>query len=290
MTFGISGSALHWLRSYILDRFQVVVVNSISSTPQRLNFGVPQGSLLGPLLFVLYTQPVSRIVRQSGSDPHKFSDDTKLFSFALPADFGTLMKQRRVSNMSRLGWSLTNLNSAMTKLRRWLSLLALRQFVCYNEHLENCGSPIPFQPKVKSLGVVLNSSPTTSDHISSVCHSAYLELRRISVIRPFLTTSATATLVCSRVLFRTDYCNSPLAGIISDQMARLERMQNDSARLIFNADITPLASHQTAHWIQTGFPLLWWYLAPLPLTRSPLVHFPQIPSIIFWQTALCPMC
>ena len=135
--------------------------------------------------------------------------------------------------MSRLGWSLTNLNSAMTKLRRWLSLLALRQLVCYNGHLEIGGSPIPFQPKVKSLGVVLNSSITTSDHISSVCRSAYLELRRICVIRPFLTTSATATLVCSRVLSRTDYCNSLMAGIISDQMAPLQRMQNDSARLIF---------------------------------------------------------
>ena len=73
MTFGISGSALLWLRSYIRDRFQVVVVNSISSTPQRLDFGVPQGSVLGPLLFVLYTQPISRTaVHQSGSDLHVF--------------------------------------------------------------------------------------------------------------------------------------------------------------------------------------------------------------------------
>ena len=137
------------------------------------------------------------------------------------------------------------------KLRRWLSLLALRQFVCYNEHLEIGGSPIPFQHKVKSLEAVLNSNLTTSHHISSVCRSAYLELRRISVIRPFLTTSATATLVCSRVLSRTDYCNSLLAGIISDQMARLQRMQNDSARLIFRKKrsehvIPMLISH---HWL-----------------------------------------
>ena len=60
---------------------------------------------------------VSHIVRQSGSDLHKFSDDTQLFSFALSADFGTLTKQRCVSNMSRLGWSVTNLNSTVTKLR-----------------------------------------------------------------------------------------------------------------------------------------------------------------------------
>ena len=105
--------------------------------------------------------------------------------------------------------------------------------VCYSEHLNIGGSPIPFQPKVKSLGVVLDSSLTISHHISSVCRSAYLELRKISAIRPFFTTSAIATLVCSRVLSRIDYCNSLLAGITSDQIARLQRILNNSARLIF---------------------------------------------------------
>ena len=61
-SFGISGLALRWLRSYILAILQVVEVNSISSTSQRLDFGVPQGSVLGPLLFVLNKQPISRIV------------------------------------------------------------------------------------------------------------------------------------------------------------------------------------------------------------------------------------
>ena len=61
-SFGISGLALRWLRSYILAIFQVVDLNSISSTSQRLDFGVPQGSLLGPLFFVLCKQPISRIV------------------------------------------------------------------------------------------------------------------------------------------------------------------------------------------------------------------------------------
>ena len=90
-----------------------------------------------------------------------------------------------------------------------------------------------------------------SHHISSVCRSAYLELRRISAIRPFLTTSATATLVCSRVLSRIDYCNSLLAGITSDQIARLQRILNNSARLIFrkkrSEHVTPMLI--SLHWI-----------------------------------------
>ena len=118
--------------------------------------------------------------------------------------------------------------------------------VSYSEHLEIGGSPIPFQPKVKSLRVVLDSS-----HISSVCRSAYLELRRISAIRPFLTTNATATLVCSRVLFRIDYCNSLLAGITSVQIARLQRILNNSTRLIFrkkrSEHVTPMLI--PVHWL-----------------------------------------
>ena len=106
-----------------------------------------------------------------------------------------------------------------------------RTSVCYSEHLEIGGSPIPFQRKVKSLGVVLDSSLTMSHHISSVCHSAYLELHRTNAIRPFLTTSVITTLVCSRVLSRIDYCNSLLASITSDRPTSKNTEQLSSADL-----------------------------------------------------------
>ena len=90
-----------------------------------------------------------------------------------------------------------------------------------------------------------------SHHISSVCRSAYLEMRRISTIRPFLTTSATATLVCSWVLSWIDYCNSVLAGITSNQIARLQRILDNSARLIFrkkrSEHVTPMLI--SLHWL-----------------------------------------
>ena len=128
---------------------------------------------------------------------------------------------------------------------------SLQNSVSCDEHLEIGDSLIPFQPKVKSLGVVLDSSLTRCNHISSVCRSAYLELCRISTIRPFLTTSATATLVCSRVLSRIDYCNSLLTGITSDQIAGLQRIQNNSARLIFHKrrseHVTPMLI--SLHWL-----------------------------------------
>ena len=96
-----------------------------------------------------------------------------------------------------------------------------RTSVYCNEHLGVGGSLIPLfsVQGLKVWEVVLDSSLTMPDHISSVCRSVCLELGRISAVRPFCSTSATATLVCSRVLSRIDYCNSLLAGITSDQTA-----------------------------------------------------------------------
>ena len=144
--------------------------------------------------------------------------------------------------MTRLEWIPTNSNDDKTEAL--VVGTRSRVNVPRNEHLEVRGSLIPFQPKVKSLGVILNSSLTMSHHISSVCRSAFLELRRVSANRPFLTTGATATLVCSQVLSRIDYWNSLPAGITSDQVTRLQRIQNNSARLIFckerSEHVTPM--------------------------------------------------
>ena len=60
--FGIHSTVLQWFRSYLLDRNQCVVVNNSASSSSPVVFGVPQGSVLGPVLFVLYATPLSDII------------------------------------------------------------------------------------------------------------------------------------------------------------------------------------------------------------------------------------
>ena len=117
--------------------------------------------------------------------------------------------------------------------------------------LEISGNSIPISPSVRSLGVTLDQNLNFQQHISNICKSTYLELRRISSVRSFLSVDATKTLVCAFVLSRIDYCNSLLAGLPKYQLDRLQRIQNNAARLILRSSksehVTPLL--RSLHWL-----------------------------------------
>eukprot|EP00745_Piridium_sociabile_P021648 TRINITY_DN3338_c0_g1_i9.p2 TRINITY_DN3338_c0_g1~~TRINITY_DN3338_c0_g1_i9.p2 ORF type:complete len:217 (-),score=18.29 TRINITY_DN3338_c0_g1_i9:50-700(-) len=113
------------------------------------------------------------------------------------------------------------------------------------------GIDIPFSHKVRNLGVMLDSSLTMENHINAVCKSVFLELRRISYIRKYLSVTATKTLMSAFVLSRLDYCNSLLVGLPDVKLERLQRAQNNAARLVFRKrkrdHVTPLL--KLLHWL-----------------------------------------
>ena len=77
--YGISGTALHWLRSYLSNRYQSVAINGSSSDSRSPQYGVPQGSVLGPLLFTLYTAPLGDIIRNHGMNFMLYADGTQIY-------------------------------------------------------------------------------------------------------------------------------------------------------------------------------------------------------------------
>ena len=78
-SFGITGKALSWFSSYLSDRFQHVVIDNERSNKFDLEFGVPQGSCLGPLLFSIYTSKLFDIVGHHLPNVHCYADDTQLY-------------------------------------------------------------------------------------------------------------------------------------------------------------------------------------------------------------------
>ena len=98
------------------------------------------------------------------------------------------------------------------------------------------GNSVPFKMSVKYLGVLLVQTLSMRQHIDSVCRASFLELRRAATIRPYLSKSATAKLVTAMIISRLDYCNSVFAGLPADQVARLQRIQNNAARLVMKKE------------------------------------------------------
>ena len=95
--FGISGTAQSWFKSYLEDRSQKVHLHGSSSASPSLRFGVPQGSVLGPILFTIYTIPLGQICRRHGVQYQIYSNDTQLYLSCKVGDAVDLLEaQRRI--------------------------------------------------------------------------------------------------------------------------------------------------------------------------------------------------
>ena len=102
--FGISGTALSWFKSYMFDRKQFVSVNNCCSDPVNHEYGVPQGSVLGPVLFVMYTRPLLSVIDRQCMSNQSFVDDTQIYNSIPPSQIGSIVQNITAFPVSRYGW------------------------------------------------------------------------------------------------------------------------------------------------------------------------------------------
>ena len=93
--------------------------------------------------------------------------------------------------------------------------------------------PIEFSELVQNLGVFLDESLSVEMQVNQLCKVLYFQLRTISKIRSFLTVNAAKTLAVAFILSHLDYCNSLLTGLPDHKLAKLQRIHNNAARLVF---------------------------------------------------------
>ncbi|KAI0209869.1 hypothetical protein LSAT2_005463 [Lamellibrachia satsuma] len=198
--------------------------------------GVPQGSVLGPVMFTLYTTPLQRIFKRHGIKYHKYADDIQLYASYNPATSGNQVKTlRRLENCIGearrwMALRMLKLNDEKTKMMLFTSKHHLRMYGgCSLTIGDDTVSP---SDHIRNLGVHMDQHLTMTDHVTAVCAACNYHLYRLSSIRHYLTTEAAKSAVNALVTSRLDYCNSLLHNIPLSQTARLQCVQNNAARLI----------------------------------------------------------
>ena len=249
---GIKGIALQWFRSYLTDRTMSVSLEGFESPPAPLPFGVPQGSVLGPLLFSLYLLPLGSILRKHGISFHLYADDAQIYVPLKKRDCQTTLP----------------LLPCLEEIKAWLAL----NFLCFNEKKTEvmifgpsglCESP-PFdlgplthyvRPVVCNLGFKIDSEFKLEHQVRAVVKTSFFQLRRLAEVKPFLSLKNFEIVIHAFITSRLDYCNSLYLGANQSTLSRLQLVQNAAARLLTctrkHEHITPVLA--SLHWLPVHF-------------------------------------
>ena len=252
---GISGTAQFWFKSYLGDRSQKVHLHESSSASSSLRFGVPQGSVLGPILFTIYTIPLGEICRRHGVQYHLYADDIQLYvSFKVGDAVDLLEAQRRIEMciVEIKAWMVMfMLNDDKTEL----VIIAPPYFLHPNKvplssvQVGNSGISTCARKCARNIGVMFDHHMDMTRQITKMCQAAWFQLRNIRSVRSSLTKETILRLVCSLVMPRLDYGNISLYGISEGLLDKLQKAQNAAARLVVKCLRSDHITLRDLHWL-----------------------------------------
>jgi len=224
---GIGGKILKWIKSFLLNRSQCVIANGFSSEPSHVRSGVPQGSVIGPLLFLILIGDIDAELHNSFLS--SFADDTRASKGVanlrdislLQTDLDGIYQWAQDNNMT--------FNSKKLELLRYGNNSTLK---AESSYISPDGSLIPEKAHVKDLGVMMSNTGTFSEHINTVCQKARDMCSWI--LRTFKSRSPEVmkTLWKSLVLPILDYCSQLWCPIRAGQIQQLEEIQQSFTRKI----------------------------------------------------------
>ena len=239
--YGVQGSAISWFHSYLTNRYQYVEINDSKSNPRLLKTGVPQGSVLGPLLFLIYMNDVP--------------NSSSILKFILFADDTSLLDTINLSISPNGNFNNERLNCELIKIYDWLAVNRLSlnvsktKFMVFHhtnkvlpQNLEIKINNIPVE-RVKEfcfLGLTINENLTWKTHIQKISNKVMKHSGILNKLKHYLPQNILRTLYCSLIQSQLTYCIL----VWGFDCGRIVKVQKKSIRIItcskFGAHTEPL--------------------------------------------------
>ena len=229
--YGVRGNVLKWFYSYLDNRVQYVSVNNISSAIKHIPVGIPQGSVLGPLLFLLYVNDIQFASNILNSII--FADDTNLFASGDNIDVLCTTVNEELKNID--AWFVANKLKLNIDKTCWMLFQPKNKNIdtslieiCIDQHV------ISFVHSVKFLGVIIDEKLNWKEHIDHVSCKIAKAVGAINRIKTIVPYNVLVSLYNTMILPHISYCNIVWGNCAKTHLNRILVLQKRAIRIIFN--------------------------------------------------------
>ena len=228
--YGVRGTALSWFKSYLTNRTQYVTYDNVSSQPKNVSCGVPQGSILGPLLFLLYINDLSSVCKDAMSI--FFADDSNLFKHGKDITKIEEDLNDTLANISE--WLKVNKLSLNVKKTHYMIFSKKRtpNFSSPKINLKIDGEILSEVDKTKFLGVIIDNKLNWNEHVNYICGKIARGIGILLKTRNVLYKDTLTTLYYSFIYPYYIYCNQVWGCSTAKNIKRLHVLQKKAVRII----------------------------------------------------------
>lgn len=235
-SYNMSPQALSWFESYLQGREQCVVIDHVKSAPCKIKTGIPQGTILGPVLFSLYVNELPEVCPEVGLQ--MYADDTVVYvSGKSPVVIGnTLTKSlEKVSNW--LNKSCLTLNLRKTKS---MCFSIQRTRIINDLDVKMNGELIDQVEQEKYLGVILDSQLNFKSHIKNISRKMKVSINCFRMIRNSLTFECAHVFLNTMIMSHLSYCTTVWSQTSQTTLKPIERLYNCALKIL---DKKPIRFH-----------------------------------------------